>query len=240
MNQRTQNILDGYKPELAIVVYKANSAYFYLESHAIGADGKLCEGKPLTEETISGMVDVFYNNNMQSSTIGGVLPENMLHFSALPAGRYKMMWYRPAEKRMLYFNEGLHITNGMAWVPAMVYMVEGRELSVYALNEDERPTENTVLYHAPFHNVNVEGEVCLGSAKANKPKDKTFANLCKYYEDLFWMSEFTHLNHENRVKGNLNLIWMDLIQNDDKKWSDIDELVTMDDIRGPKRIKDLL
>ena len=48
----------------------------------------------------------------------------------------------------------------------------------------------------------------------------------KYWEDLFWLSEFTHLNGDHAVKSNINKVWKQLLASKaKKKWSDIDELV---------------
>ena len=238
MNGRTENILGKFKPSMAIIVYK-NEHDYYLESHAIDDAGKLLEGIPLMQETISGMVDIFMNDRMDSSIVTGLLPENVLHFSALPGGNYKMIWYRPAEKRHLYFVEGLHIPSGTSWVPPMLYMVEGNELSVYALHDNTRPKHTTVLYHAPYHNVSSAG-VCLGSAKAKKPKERTYENLCKYWEDMFWLSKFTHLSGENPTKTNVNMLWIKCIQDNNITWADLDELIPMEGRKDTLTLKDIL
>lgn len=236
--------MEDYKPMVAIVVYAASKSDYYLESHEIGTDGKLMEGKPLMEETIAGIVETFYGTSMQSSTVKGLMPDNVLHFSPLTGGKYKMIWYRPAEVRTLYFDDSLKIPDGSAWVPAMVYKVEDSSLEVYALMGDTRPTESTVLYKAPFHNV-TDGDVCLGSAKARKPTDKTYANVCKYWEDMFWLSRFTHISGECPTKTNLNMLWIRCIENPSLKWDMLDELIpqvgkgVMKD-RGKLTIKDIL
>jgi len=208
MNERTEALLKKYKPVIALMVYNGDRNDYYLESHEINDKGQVLEGKPLKQETLDGIVDTFFDERQNRVQIGGLIPDNLLRFEVLPGGKYNMSWYRPAEQRHLYFKEGLHIPSGQAWVPAMVYCVNGNTLFVYALRESVRPTDSTKLYQAPFHNVSSSGSVCLGNAKVKKPEKNTYINIMKYWEDLFWLSEFTHLaGASNPTMSNLNIIW---------------------------------
>ncbi len=228
MNDLTEKILKEYQPRLAIVAYTPTVDSWnecYLESHEINKQGQLCEGKPLKQDTIQAMLDVFFDERQNRSDFKGLIPENVLKFEILPGGNYHMIWYRPEEKRYIHFAKDLHLKSGMAWMPAMIYSVDSNNLDVFALNSSERPTETTRLFYAPFHNVSSNGSVCLGSAKVKKPSNKTFSNVIKYWEDMFWMSEFTHLAHsKNPTKTNLNTIWKKMVGGK-KTWSDLDELV---------------
>lgn len=229
MNDLTDALIREYKPKLAIIAYTpgedgGNWTDTYLESHVIDSSGKLLEGKPLKQETLDGIVDVFFDERQNRSAITGLLPDNLLKYEPLPGGNIEMIWYRPEEKRNLFFSEQLHIPSGEAWVPALIYHAERKSLNIYALNSNDRPKENTQLYHAPFHNINSDGNVCLGSAKVKKEKRNTYQSLMKYWEDMFWLSEFTHLaGHENITKTNVNTLWKKLIGKE-TKWSSIDEL----------------
>lgn len=50
-------------------------------------------------------------------------------------------------------------------------------------------------------------DVCLGSAKIEKPKDQTYTNLLEYWEKKFWLTEFTRLGGGgNPTKSNLVLV----------------------------------
>lgn len=231
MNSRTESLIKTYKPQLSIVVYKAEgmSDEFYLESHSINEGGQIMEGKPLLQETLQGIVDVFYDERQNTIRITGYIPENVLLFSLLPGGNYKIIWCRPAEVRFIPFAPQLHIKSATAWVPAMVYVVDRKSLSVFALKSNSRPKENTKLYRAPFHNVSDQGSVCLGSAKVKKPATKTYDSLMRYWEDLFWLSEFTHLNGaSNPTKTDMDKVWRKLVACKEKiKWSDMDELNEM-------------
>lgn len=240
MNELTSRISQTFKPRLAIVAYTGASDNWdgaYLESHEISKEGAFLEGKPLRQETIQAIVDVFFDERQNRLAVHGLLPVNVLFYEILPGGHYTMIWHRPAERRRIHFHADLNIKSGEAWVPAILYKVERNRLSVFALAKDDRPSEETPLYVAPFHNIYVGGEVCLGNAKLEKPKDRTYPALTKYWEDMFWLSEFSHLNGSvNPTKTNINLLWQRLIRDKKLTWSQLKELKK----DGRKKVKDIL
>ena len=64
------------------------------------------------------------------------------------------------------------------------------------------------LKNSPQRMVKVTGSsVCLGSARIEKPRDPTYANLLEYWERKFWLTEFSHLGGSgNPTKSNLVLV----------------------------------
>ena len=212
-NNRTDTMMESYIPVLSIILYQtdSNPVNYYLESHVIDEKGRIGEGKPLLQETIQGMVDVFFDEQQNKQKFTGFFPENMLVFSPEPGGKYFMMWHRPAEKRVMFFSQALKMRSEQTWVPAMLYCTDGKGLTVFALGSDKRPTDKTKFYRAPFFNVNEHGGVCLGNADVQKPKDRTYENLMKYWEDLFWLSEFTHVNGTDLVKTDAKKVWTKLL-----------------------------
>lgn len=218
MNQRTEILKSVFKPELAIIVHKSSNDEFYLESHNINEKGQVLEGKPLLQETIQGVVDMFLDNRSEITNVGGIIPEKLILFMVLPGGNYKIAWYRPAELRQLYFDDPLKIKNGKAYSPALLYVADSKNMSVFALKSNDRPKSTTPLFRAPFHNVNDNGAVCLGNADVKKPTLMTYQNIMKYWEDLFWLSEFSHLNGATMPTTKpLDTIWRTLIKGKDKK-----------------------
>lgn len=220
MNQRTEILKSIYRPELAITVYQGGTDEFYLESHSINKEGKIEEGKPLLQSTIQGIVDMFFDNQNELSNIGGVVPESILSFSQLRGGLYRMVWYKPAEKREVHFSKELRIPSGLMCVPPAIYCVDKGKLSVYCHNGKGRPNTTTKLLRGPFFNVSDEGSVCLGDARVAKPANQTFLTMMKYWEDLFWLSKFSHLNGaSNPTKTDLNILYKKLIRSKGKiKW----------------------
>lgn len=226
MNDRTEILKTTFKPELAIIVHRSEEDTYYLESHSINKDGQVLEGKPLKQETINSMVEMFFSDRKETTNIGGIVPANLMLFNQLPGGNYKLIWYRHPEQRVIHFKKELRIKTGKAWVPGVIYVADHKNLSVYSFKGTQPPTEETKLYRAPFHNVGDDGKVCLGDANVKKPTIKSFANVLKYYEDLFWLSEFSHLNGaKNPTKTDLGKIWKKLIASKGKiKWSSLNEM----------------
>ncbi len=226
MNSRTELLTSVYKPVVAIMVYKYDHNY-YLESHDVNDKGEILSGKPLLQETIQGMVDVFFDERKNRQAITGIIPENLLSFSPLPGGRYRMAWFRPEEQRVIHHSTALNIATGIASVPALLYVADSDDLSVYALKSSKRPDENSKIYRAPFFNVADGGDVCLGSANVKKPESLTYASLIKYWEDLFWLSEFTHVNGGQKIKSpDLKSLWRQLIKDSGRKFPK-EELIPM-------------
>lgn len=238
MTGRKELLTATYKPELSIVVYKSERDY-YLESHSVNEKGELLEGKPLLQDTIQAMVDTFFDQNQNKSKITGMIPEGLLAYDPLPGGYFKMIWYRPAEVRFIHFASQLRLKSGRVWVPPMIYRVHRKDFDVYALKVNKRPGEAAKLFRAPFHNVSDTGNVCLGNAEVSKPKEKTFENMLKYWEDLFWLSEFSHLNGaSNPTKTNLGKLWTRFVKSKEKlKWSEVDELLELKGLTLKKILK---
>lgn len=227
MNERTKILKGSYKAKQAIIIYEGDQREYYLESHTINEAGNILAGKPLQQETINEMVDVFFDERKASAEVKGLIPANLLSFSVLPGGNYKMVWYRPEEIRVVQHVKALKIPTNNCWVPATLYAVERNQLDVFALNSNNRPEEKTQIYLPPFFNVSNTGDVCLGDANVKKPTEKTYINLMKYWEDLFWLSEFTHENGDKKIKSNdLATVWRKLMASKTKlKWSGLDELL---------------
>ena len=231
MNAMTELLTSSYKPVVAITVFRATNEVsgqgeYYLESHDITEEGQVMAGKPLQVQTLTDMVDVFFDERKNQAVVKGILTENILGYANLPGGNYRLVWYRPEELRVVHFTAQHKIPTTKCCVPATVYVADRNSLDVYALKSNTRPKENTKLMHAPYFNVADDGGVCLGSAKVDKPKELTYSNLMKYWEDLFWLSEFSHLNGDEKVKsGKLAPLWKKIAASKGKlKWSALDEL----------------
>lgn len=90
-------------------------------------------------------------------------------------GRERYIWYNPPQKRKMYFQDGLHITNGTFNVPGVIYVVERECMDIHAF-KGTIPEERTELYLAPFFNV-TGADVCLGNSSLKKPRTWIFRNF---------------------------------------------------------------
>lgn len=204
---------DTYIPKLALIVYECSDARegLYLEQRQI-ENGQMGSGTPLTKKCVT---DIMNTLAMDSDSIDyglhGTIPSNLLYVDNSPA-RTKMVWYNPTEKRQMYFASSLNIPDGAMWVPGLLYIADGNSLRVYAF-KGQKP--KGTLYRAPFMNVG-DDSVCLGNAKVAKPKDNTFSAVIAYWEQMFWMSEFSHILNGNPIDGNLATLSKQLIESGDK------------------------
>ena len=241
MNARTNILKKNFNPSLAIMVYDGGDNDYYLESHNIDENGQILEGKPLLQETIQGMVNVLFEDYRSRTDITGIFPNNLLNFTLSRDGSYKMLWFNPPMVRVMHFAPALKLPTEKVWVPATLYRVINKELYVYSFIGEERPIEATVIYKPPFHNTSDDGKVCLGNAQVANPKDNTYENLMKYWEDLFWLSEFTHINGGNKVKSNMGELWQQLLYSKLQiKFPDEELLPMINSKMVHKQLKDLL
>ena len=92
---------------------------------------------------------------------------------------------------------------------------------------------NTQLCAASFFNVSPDnGSVCLGNAKLVKPEILSFENFVKYWENMFFLSEFSQITGGNPTKHNLVLI----VKNSTKVF-DNEELIPVKKLRLKELLK---
>lgn len=212
MSKITDLLNQVYNPFCAIVAYKTDGRYsndttFYLEQHKINSDGSLGVGKPLLQKTMVKMFSTVSQSNRQlDSSLYGIVPGNVLYCDTR-MGNEKLVWYRRPEERMLFFTESLEIPNGVMKVPGLIYSVSGKKLRVHAF-KGNKPKKQ--LFLAPFMNTSDES-VCLGNSKVTFPDERTFDNVIKYWETMFWQSEFSHILGDNPCLGNLATITKECI-----------------------------
>lgn len=222
----TKTLHKQYKPEVAIMVYRSQDNDYYLESHEMQlVKGKhvLGAGIPLSEDTINSLVEYFKGKEGRESILKGDVPANVLYVHWGVEKRI-LIWHNPPMKRAMHFTKALAIPGGAAMQPGLIYASINGSLDVFAFEGYERPVGDTKLMRAPYHNVSRDGSVCLGSARVNKPRDNSYIAMMKYYEDLFWGSEFSHLaGEETPIRGNLNSYWKKAI----KQHSDFDYSVLL-------------
>jgi len=207
MNKLTTELTSELHPQMAIIVYANENDIYYLERRNI-SKGKMGEGIPLSEKCMSDIVKTMQVSD--TTNIHGQIPENMLFSDSRP-GYEKYVWYRKPEKRMHYFTKSLDIDNGEIVIPGLVYAVKGNTLSVFAYKG--KLNSKSKLYRGPFFNIYDNCSICLGNAKVSKPKSLTFDLVIKYWEDKFWLSEFSSTLGNNPVKSNLSSTLKSCIKN---------------------------
>ena len=201
MNRFTSEITRTMQPTAALIAYTCNEGYnnsYYLECRKINKDGLMGAAKPVSLKFVQSLIENF--SASASSIPHGEIPEGLLYADVR---KEKYVWYLPPCQKYLYFKSDLNIPNGKYCLPGLVWSIERNSLSLFAYKA-KRLTLKTQLYSAPFFNVNSkDGNVCFGNASLKPPENLTFNNLLKFWEDKFFLSEFSHILGGNPINNNL-------------------------------------
>lgn len=195
-----------YKPTKALLIYQLqqtdnngyssredNNNHVYVESYDIGRNGNPINAHPLSMQEMVSLSELFQStqelkgNYLKSK---GILPNKVLYIN--PGGNGFAVWYTPPQEVDLYFVQGLHIPNGKAQIPAMIWKATKDSLNVYAVKGKAKPTDKTTLYQAPFFNIYESGNVCMGTVNISIDR---FTNLDEFmgkWEAYFFNSYFSH------------------------------------------------
>lgn len=214
MKDVMKNIGALYHPKTALVFYEAKGtdAEIYVEYFDMDRNGNPINAHPLTvkeAQRLSKSLDTTGEGNKAFLKSKGIIAANILFTD--PSENGFVMWFTKATSKNLFFVEGLGVSNGMASVPALLWVAGKEKLCIYALKSDRKPTENTPLYHAPFFNVYADGNVCMGTVDVNIKKSASLEEFTAAWEAYFFNSYFSHLiqNH-NPIQGNCVSLWKKL------------------------------
>lgn len=204
-----------YHPTSALVFYQTTDRIknIYVEHFDMDKDGNPINAHPLTmreAKFLSKALNIETKKNREFLKPQNILSENILHID--PSKDGSVIWYTKGQKVDLFFSETLGISNGMAQVPPLLWLANKQNLVIFALASDRRPTEKTMLYHAPFFNVYDSGSVCMGTVDVNIKNSASIEEFTEAWEKYFFNSYFSHLmNGHNPIKGNLVNLWNELI-----------------------------
>jgi PRTRC genetic system protein B len=228
MNNITANYGKSYLPTQGLLVYRqaSNSHHGHVQAFDVDpVSGHPINFHPLTEQEsrqLAKILTVEKEKKKGFLRLNGLLPENVLY---LDVDQGRVMWYTPPQQRNLYFIESLTIPNGMAPLPALVWLASKNYLFLFALLSAEKPTIDTPLYYAPFFNTNKQGGVCMGTVSVGIRQSSTLNEFMAAWEESFFNSYFSHLFDEHQpVQGNIIQLWQRLI--DQHTDFPLDELVT--------------
>ena len=170
----------------AVLLYREGSRAFatlHEVKHRPNEAPYLCAGQCVT----TGFLETLAKG-LGASMAAEVLPEHVL--ARTPD---LIAWWCRARQRLMFFGAGNTETsalNGKMFPhPALVFMIQARQLFVRALAENRRPRAGTRLCNAPYWNTDTHGRVCLGSMRV--PDETGVASLAGW-ENAYFASEFTH------------------------------------------------
>lgn len=215
------NLMDqlgaSYRPVSALLVYgqqgNNDTQQYYIEHFDIDVNGRAVNAHPLTVQESSNLLralNVSQTKRMVYLKPMSILPQHVLYVDPTEGGA--VIWYTKRMSVPLYFTERLGIDSGLAFIPAMIWKVQRRQLYVFALQSDSRPKSETKLFKAPFFNIYNDGKVCLGTIDIEIERNICLEDFMASWQEFFFNSRFSHLlGGGNPVKGNCVQLWKRLI-----------------------------
>lgn len=216
MKDITQNFGTLYHPLSALVIYqtKGHGNSTYVEHFDMDKDGNPINAHPLTEREAKVLAKALQTEKDRDKAFlksSGILPINILYINP-NRDKGSVIWYTKAQRRQLYFVNGLEIPDGLAYVPPMLWKASKNSLSVFALASDRRPTENTPLHYGVFFNIYENGTVCMGTVNIEIKNSASVEEFTQAWENYFFNSYFSHLiGNYNPIRGNCVNLWKELI-----------------------------
>jgi len=174
------------KPAVAFLVY-TDGKRAAVTQHAIQLTGEkgleIISGVPADTHALIEVARLLAGGEERS-----LLPEHVL---ATDPGL--LMWWRPSQRRSILFrteNKATDALHGKPVLhPALLFMAAGRQLYVFALGDDARPTADTKLYRAPYFNLFIGGLLCEGNFAM--PEHCRISGI-EQWEEGFFDTNFAH------------------------------------------------
>lgn len=200
----------------AILLYNGHTGYgqsglSYASIHEVihdqGKAARIGVGKALSTEAIESTVKAL-------ATSAGIDLLQWSEDSVVATSPTLTCWWTPAQQRWMHFHVGDFQQSGPAQQPPLVWIVNSRSLSVFALKQNTKPTQQTELFDSPYLNVFNDGKVCTGSMAANSTSSR------EQWVQSFFESTFTHANPSNRkltrYRGGNIALWKACMADPDK------------------------
>jgi PRTRC genetic system protein B len=107
-----------------------------------------------------------------------------------------LCWWKPATRTPIFFNTkekkfNQEVSGKMVLHPPLLFLAKPGRLQIFALQDDARPSAETILCRAPYYNLYDEGAMCRGNVR--------LPEVCQVrdipiWEKAFFETNFTHSN----------------------------------------------
>jgi PRTRC genetic system protein B len=172
---------------------------------------KLGTGRPATREGLASVAAAL----AAESAYAGFVDERIVYIGP----RVTAWWQPPCLERVFFESrnddpeKAIGVRSGIVQHPGLVFALAGARWFVFAVRGDARPGPDTPLHRAPYFNVWVSGEICVGNVA--RPARVSAASL-PAWKGAFFGSRFTHPNEARsgaltHYRGGMYALWRDLL-----------------------------
>lgn len=193
--------------EHALLLYRSRAEHVYVTAHdvltCISAKGAkvIGPGRAATKESLA----VFADAISAATSYRGMVPHNLLYIAP-----NTVAWWTPTSKRRVWFQKSEDCpVEGTAEIvhPGLIFITTPGDWAVFAfIDNGQRPDANTMLYKAPYFNIDDRGSICAGNTTLPPHAGPDSIGA---FESAFFQSRFTHPNDEDlvRYEGHSIALW---------------------------------
>lgn len=150
-----------------------------------GGRASIGAGRPIDR---TALIECLQQLSQNAAPKAEFLPETVLAVSQDAI----TWWCRPGMRRVFFDCPEIGKRSAVVPHPGLVFRAASNGFSVFALQEDSRPTPDSTLHEPPYFNTWNLGKICIGTAHV--PKRIDVASITGW-ESGFFESSFTHPNH---------------------------------------------
>ena len=176
------------RPTEAVVLYGDDLATL----HQVKRDNSLGLGRVVSAKALASRINKVVGK--VGSTVE-MLPECVF----VNSDKF-IVWHKPRFVGAMWFRVGSGVRSLTVEWPPLLFVVNksSRNLRIFGLGNNSRPSSNAVLYHAPLMNIDQNGALCLGTASLPRIIDVSTIDAC---EACLFNSYFTHTNHDFTLRN---------------------------------------
>lgn len=185
-----------YKPWRILSIYQSEkSSDSYLEVAKMYPNGKIGAFSPLSSQMVTAIAKVLKTSNF--NVPHGLIPPNLVYYNPSP---FKIQWRCELKKAHLYYKKDLNIKDGIRPIPNLLFTYTNDNLNVRAYIKWNGI--KTKFYHAPFHNIYINGGICMGRTNLKYVNSDTIETYINRLQTLFFLIPGSEIHYSY---GNVNI-----------------------------------
>jgi PRTRC genetic system protein B len=180
--------------------------YSYVARHAV-ENGEIGNQLPLTTQ---GLSSTLYALLQRETPAAAIWPHEVLMHDSM---RERVVWMAPRGPTLTHFKcQEIGEKSAYVELPTLIFDQKGSTLRICAIKGNERPRDNTPVFHSTLFNVYDDGYVCTGQVKLLKP---TTPKAILQNQTNLLAGVNTHQNgHEKKTKhkNGLYAMWKEALK----------------------------